>query len=468
MSYAQFNLTLGVLTIGTDGSIYVGDELLIDDEGLNPADIPGLIDYTAKGDLAVGNSLLEAEVLPIGTNGQVLSVDLTTSTGVKWVTPSGGGGVTFTAQGDLVGGGAGAASTIIPVGTTGQVLKVGTTSPTLLEWSHVLNQTGTNGQYLRYNSTESTKTEWVTLPVGGSSTLQGSYNVSTQPIITLSSIPGEFAIRDAATPIGGTLFSVKNNIGSVNYLTVDANGIAAPKATVGTFQITTSPTTGYVLTSDAVGNATWQQAVGAASLQDAYNLGNEIVIGTTGVQIKDAAAPISGSLFQVTDNAGTTTYMDVRAGCVGFGIGCAPTFNGQIMQSGGQFSSPGDAHSSQFVMFRQTTDGSIQDLYLDGAAQVLSIPDNSTSFFNVTLIASQQASTNVASYKFEYTVLKQVGAGTIQLPSGVDKIEIESVPAWDASIAVNTADGTMRIKVTGAAATTIRWVARVEMVQVRF
>ena len=45
----------------------------------------------AKGDLVVGSATNDAAVLGVGTNGQLLTVDSTTATGLKWIdAPSGG------------------------------------------------------------------------------------------------------------------------------------------------------------------------------------------------------------------------------------------------------------------------------------------------------------------------------------------------------------------------------------------
>lgn len=51
---------------------------------------PGIIN--AKGDIIVGSANDIPTIIPVGTNGQVLSADSSTSTGLKWVTVSTGGG----------------------------------------------------------------------------------------------------------------------------------------------------------------------------------------------------------------------------------------------------------------------------------------------------------------------------------------------------------------------------------------
>lgn len=49
----------------------------------------------AKGDLVVGNATNDSGVLAVGSTDQVLTVDSTTATGLKWATPAGGGGLTL-------------------------------------------------------------------------------------------------------------------------------------------------------------------------------------------------------------------------------------------------------------------------------------------------------------------------------------------------------------------------------------
>lgn len=54
--------------------------------------------YTAKGDVQVGTGTATSAIVPVGTNGQVLTADSTAASGTKWATPASGGGDMFKAD----------------------------------------------------------------------------------------------------------------------------------------------------------------------------------------------------------------------------------------------------------------------------------------------------------------------------------------------------------------------------------
>ena len=57
----------------------------------------------AKGDLVVGSATNDSSVLSVGSANQVLTVDSSTATGLKWATASSGGGITLLSTTTLTG-----------------------------------------------------------------------------------------------------------------------------------------------------------------------------------------------------------------------------------------------------------------------------------------------------------------------------------------------------------------------------
>ena len=95
-------------------------------------------DINAKGDLIVGAAVDTAAILASGTNGQVLSVNTATATGLEWVTSDDANAIQNSivdAKGDIIA--ATAADTVarLAVGTNGQVLTAASGQATGLQWA---------------------------------------------------------------------------------------------------------------------------------------------------------------------------------------------------------------------------------------------------------------------------------------------------------------------------------------------
>ena len=95
-------------------------------------------DINAKGDLVVGAAVDTAAILASGTNGQVLSVNTATATGLEWVTSDDANAIQnaiVDAKGDIIA--ATAADTVarLAVGTNGQVLTAASGEATGLQWA---------------------------------------------------------------------------------------------------------------------------------------------------------------------------------------------------------------------------------------------------------------------------------------------------------------------------------------------
>lgn len=81
--------------------------------------IPATI-FDAKGDLIAASAADTAARLAVGTNGQVLTADSTTATGLKWATAAAGGGMTLIATTSL----SGVKTTVSSIPTTYKTLVI--------------------------------------------------------------------------------------------------------------------------------------------------------------------------------------------------------------------------------------------------------------------------------------------------------------------------------------------------------
>ncbi len=141
---------------------------------------------------------------------------------------------------------------------------------------------------------------------------------------------------------------------------------------------------------------------------------------------------------------------------------------GQKSHAAGRFANNGDAQSSTFILRQQTANATPASLLLDGttASSKAALADNSTWTFSVLVVGRSSGGAS-AGYKLEGVIERGSGAATTALVGSVTKTALaEDNAAWDVSITADTTNGALDIQVTGAAATDIRWVARLDTVEV--
>ena len=169
-----FGTRLAVLPLGANGQVLTVDTSA--DTGLIWAAPTPL---TAKGDLLSHTNTGLAR-LPVGANGQILSADSAEPTGLKWINPPASS--PLTSKGDLYTH-TGTTNARLPAGANGQILSVDSNEPTGLKWidnnpsiplttkGDLLSRTstglarlpvGANGQVLTADSAEPTGLKWAT------------------------------------------------------------------------------------------------------------------------------------------------------------------------------------------------------------------------------------------------------------------------------------------------------------------
>jgi hypothetical protein len=144
---------------------------------------------------------------------------------------------------------------------------------------------------------------------------------------------------------------------------------------------------------------------------------------------------------------------------------------GQLAYASGCTTNYGDAQASLFVLRRTTTTSGAAELFLDGSSQRISVPANGATSFQVMIIA-RTSTGNITCYEAKGGV-KNVGGvvtfagnGVTLTSTLVGTSEITGLAA--PQLLADSTTQTLKLRVTGLAGRTIRWVARVQTVEVSF
>jgi len=97
----------------------------------------------------------------------------------------------------------------------------------------------------------------------------------------------------------------------------------------------------------------------------------------------------------------------------------------------------------------------------------LSLPNDTTYAFSALIVARRtDANDESAGWKIEGVIDRNATAGTTALVGSIIITTIGGDSSWSVDAVADTAYGSLKILVTGEASKTIRWVAKVDTVEV--
>ena len=141
--------------------------------------------------------------------------------------------------------------------------------------------------------------------------------------------------------------------------------------------------------------------------------------------------------------------------------------------SAGQFANNGDAQRGVFILRSDTTNNTPEALTADNSAastdnQII-LANNSAFAFHGTIVARQKASDGVSSaaWKIEGIARREGSANTTVLVSSVITV-LDNAPSWGLTVSADTTNGGVKIEVTGATSTNIRWVGNINTSEVTY
>jgi hypothetical protein len=136
----------------------------------------------------------------------------------------------------------------------------------------------------------------------------------------------------------------------------------------------------------------------------------------------------------------------------------------------------GDTGASQTairVLVSATTDATAEAMTTnDSTASTdnqIVLPNNSAFAFHGTIVGRQQAAdgTACAAWKIEGLIRREANAGTTVLVNSATTV-LDNTPSWGMALSADTTNGCLKIEVTGAASTDIRWVATIHTSEVTY
>jgi len=158
--------------------------------------------------------------------------------------------------------------------------------------------------------------------------------------------------------------------------------------------------------------------------------------------------------------------------------GTSRAINGNVVFAASNSPISGSAGISQtglLILGRQTTDATATVLRSTTAAastaNQLILPNNSAYVFQGTVIANVTGGGDTSGWRFEGTIKRGANAASTTLVAAVTPTVISQdagASAWVVAVTADTTNGGLAVTVTGAAATTIRWVCRLESTEVTF
>jgi hypothetical protein len=137
----------------------------------------------------------------------------------------------------------------------------------------------------------------------------------------------------------------------------------------------------------------------------------------------------------------------------------------------------GSAQSGLYFFLRQTTNVTPTVLTTDNGSpstdnQIVLYSDGLSFSFHGTIIARQQLSggTNYAAWEIKGSILRNTGAASTTLGShNVNKLSASAgASAWTVALSADTTNAALKIEVTGAAATNIRWAATITTAEIYY
>jgi hypothetical protein len=218
--------------------------------------------------------------------------------------------------------------------------------------------------------------------------------------------------------------------------------------------------------------------VGGGGIYDAaLTVGPNIASGTSSLIVGGSSNTVTANYGMILGGRGN--YVDAGMGAViGGAYGSTRGITGNTVFPGnyaalGNYSVTA-VQAALLVIAKQTTDATPIVLTSDGGSGVSSnqvyLQSNSAYYFKGSVIAGVTGGGNTKAWTFEGAI-KKGAANSIALvgtPTVTSSFADAGASSWSIALTANTTTDTLTVTVTGQAATTIRWVCKIETTEMNF
>ena len=306
-------------------------------------------------------------------------------------------------------------------------------------------------------------TSSILITIGAGQTLDLCYSKS---FISLNSAGGIFG--------SGWIFLNQAPVSAVNYRSVVAGGnsnyATAPHSVVSGGNLNTSSGEGSVICGGVQNTVSGVTATVNGGTQNSAGGESSAVSGGQGNNASASFAIVAGG----NSNTSNGQYSAV----IGGQRGTTRSITGNFVAPASAVpiaSVSGVSQSALLLLGVATTDATATRLRSNTSAatttnQVI-LPNNSAYVFQGTCIANVTGGSTTSGWKYEGVIKRGANAGTTALVAAVTPTVIAqdlAAATWVLAITADTTNGGIAVTVTGAAATTIRWVSTIETTEVTF
>ncbi len=257
------------------------------------------------------------------------------------------------------------------------------------------------------------------------------------------------------------------------------NSLSAGKNNAGNGSVTTSGG-GSTAIGGSYASGIDSFAAAIANNTSAYGAlsANSIALGDRNKANSTGAAVIGGSLSSAGGNSSFVSGSGCSTGFTSFGSvalgnGATNTVAGKFSFSGTYYSAFGTTQLGMMCLSKTTPDAVATVLTSTGGtastSNQLILPDATAIAFSGIIVARQKNTGGTASAAWNVSGLirRDTGVGTTTLITSTVTV-ISNVPGWTLALSADTVNGGLAVTATGAAATDIRWHARIDSSEVTY